>query len=119
MSWAWAGVRGSGTAEERKRGDPCRELRGLSPGPRAPRSDLKRVDLHVSVVLGLTSVVGSRCAQRPVRTAESEPRAEPDTREVVQARGDQFWKCRRGLCLQSGGCRKSRVAAVIFRRLCG
>ena len=98
MSWAWAGVRGSGIAEERKRGNPCRELRGLSPGPRAPRGDLKRVDLHVSVALGLTAVVGSRCAQRPVRTAEPEPGAEPDTREVVQARGDQFWKCSAFAC---------------------
>lgn len=81
--------------------------------------DLKRVDLRVSVALGLTSVVGSRCAQRPVRTAEPEPGVELDTREVVPARGDQFCRCRRGLCLQIGGCTKSRVAALIFRRLCG
>ena len=76
---------GLGTAEERKRGDPCRELRGLSlgrsggcPGPRVPQRNLKRVDLRVSVALGLTSVVGLRCAQQPVRTPEPEPGVEPD-----------------------------------------
>ena len=77
----------SGTEEERKRGDPCRELRGLSlgpgrsggcPGPRVPRRNLKRVDLYVSVALGLTSVVGLRCAQQPIRTPELEPGVEPD-----------------------------------------